>query len=226
MKRKILISLMVASLAIGIVGCGNSTDVNSADAESESTAEEESESSTDEVTYKLGETVSTDLADFTLDAATFSYYANANSASLCEPIDEDDGGIFVASLGHALVPLTFTINNKDRDHLNIGYMGDWKLCFTVIYNGEEYPLNGFDLTYKPDGNTSGLNLSYCAVSFDGGKSFEKHDSSNEFQYSGEETYRAVGVVSVDPESLDDSFELRVQVKNSAGEYEYFTYVVE
>ena len=39
------------------------------------------------------------------------------------------------------------------------------------------------------------------------------------------TIRAAGVVAVDPENLTDGFELSVDVPNSKGEYETFTYAV-
>ena len=39
------------------------------------------------------------------------------------------------------------------------------------------------------------------------------------------TIRAAGVVAVDPENLTDGFELSVNVPNSKGEYETFTYAV-
>ena len=182
--------------------------------------------------YQLGDTVSTDLADFTLDAATFTYYASSFSTltpspecTYCKPIDESDGGIYKASAGHALVAMTFTINNKDRTTLDIGgTFGEWELKFTAKYNGEEYSVNGYDLNDR-DGRTTGISLGSSAVSIDGGKSFVNHGSDNELQSPGVETYRTVGVISVDPESLDDSFDLTVPVLNSAGEYEYFTYEV-
>lgn len=215
MKKKILALILMSTL--GLTACGTNS------AEKDSTTETESVVETE--TVALGETVSTDLADFTLDAATFTYYASANSASYAEPIDESDGGIFTASMGHVLVPMTFTINNKDRTNLDIGGdFGAWKLNFTIIYDGTEYPVKGYALNSN-DGS-GGLRLSFGAVSYDGGKTFKMHDTGNELQNPGIETYRVVGVAALDPEALDDSFELKVQVLNSAGEYEYFTYEIE
>ena len=183
-----------------------------------------------ETTHRIGETVSTDIIDFTLNSAQFALYADSSAWSsgdapnYMKPTTEPQD-FFVASTGHSFVALTFTINNKDRGTLNVCniFNDGWEMRMTAKYKGEKYTLQGFDLNDK---NGSGrMSLAWSAISTDGGKNFTKYKSSNYLLYAGEPpiTVRTIGVIPVEPENLSDSFELTIDVLNSSGKTESFTY---
>lgn len=176
-------------------------------------------------TVSLGKTVSTDIVDFTLEKAKLSYYASASSTNYAEPINKSDGGIFSAAKGRVYVCMTFTIKNKDRDHLDVGdSFSNWKMMFTVSYKGKDYPVNGFDLNDK-DGR-EGLNFSDSVVSYNGGKTFNKNGTLNLIVEEGRTaTVRVLGVAKFDPENLNDPFKLTVNIPNSNDKNDYYTYEV-
>ena len=177
------------------------------------------------VIKQFGDTVSTDLADFTLEKAEFCYYASGLSSNFCVPLEKSDGSIYVADTGKVFVWMTFTITNKNRSSLDIGgSFADWPLAFYAIYGDDRYSIRGFDLN-SSDG-TYGLNLGHSAFSSDGGKTFEKHSTGNELLSSGETvTIRVVGIVNMDPSNLSDAFDLAVSLPTSSGEDEWFLYAV-
>ena len=98
------------------------------------------------VKVNLGETVSTDIAEFTLLDSSFTYYATSLSTNYVAPVDEPD--YFTASVGHCLVSVTFKITNKDRGgSLSFaGGAGNWKPNWTVSYNGADYSVKGYSLS--------------------------------------------------------------------------------
>ena len=174
----------------------------------------------------LGDTASTDIVDFTMKDAKLSYYASAFEDSYAEPIDKSDGGIFTVAKGRVFVCMTFTIKNNDRDTLDVGdSFSDWKLDFKVRYNGKTYPLKAYDLN-KKDGDTFGMSLRYHAESTDGGITWKKNDNSNAIIGAGSSgTIRVVEVAGFDPDSLNDPFEITVNIPTSNDKYEYYTYEV-
>ena len=177
-------------------------------------------------TKSLGETVSTDIAEFTLEDSALTYYVSNQSSNYVEPT-ETPNTLYAASVGHCYVSLTFTISNKDRGG-SISYAGsfaEWSPNWTVSYNGKEYPVKGFDLNDNAGGHS--INLSFSAiVDKETGNTIKKHDSNNFLLSAGETvTLRTFGIIDVEPESLNDGFEFTVGVLNSKQEYEYFTYTI-
>lgn len=175
----------------------------------------------------LGETVSTDIIDFSLKDAKFCYYASAvRGAGYCTPIEKTDGGIFTASTGKSFVWLNFSIKNKDRGNLDFGYSHDWPLNCSITYGGKNYPVNGFDYTDK-NGRSNGLSFQFMAYSTDGGKTYKDHGAvNNEILDSGESmSFRVLGVVAVDPNNLTDSFDFTIKIPDSSGKNQSFTYSI-
>ena len=172
----------------------------------------------------LGETASTDLAEFTLENSQFTYYVSNNSSNYVEPT-ETPNPMFAASIGHCYVSVTFTITNKDRGgSISFADSPGWIPNWTVSYGGNDYTVKGFDLN-----NNAGtyMNLAFSAlVDKESGKVIEKHSSMNCLLSAGETaTLRTFGIIDVDPEALTDGFEFTVRVPKSKGEYEYFTYII-
>lgn len=206
MKRRIVALLLSAAMCLTLCACGET--------EKEKLEEEK---------LDVGKTASTDLAEFTLENAQFAYYLNNTflDENYLLPTDEPNE-VFAASLGHCLVSLTFTLTSKDRGNY-IDFAGtftDWDPNFIVTYGGESYPVNGFDLNDN-DGNDY-FSLGYSVI----GSEQNAFGSMNYLLTAGETvTIRAFGVVAVDPGNLTDGFDISVDVPNSQGEYETFTYTI-
>lgn len=177
------------------------------------------------VKVNLGETVSTDIAEFTLLDSSFTYYATSLSTNYVAPVDEPD--YFTASVGHCLVSVTFKITNKDRGgSLSFaGGAGNWKPNWTVSYNGADYSVKGYSLSSNSGNHW--IDLAYAALlSADGNETIKRYGLSNYLLYAGDTvTLRTIGVIDIEPENLTDSFDFTVGVINSKGEHELFTYTV-
>lgn len=209
MKRTIALVLSLA-LCLSLCACGGGKE-----AQSEQTPK-----------LAVGETASTDLAEFTLENGVFTYYVSNASTNYVEPTDEANN-MFAASVGKCYVSVTFTISNKDRGG-SLSYAGhfpEWAPNWTVSYGGKDYPVKGFDL--NNNAGSSSMSLQYAAVmNKETGNVVEKHDSGNYLLSAGETvTLRTFGIIDVDPENLTDGFDFTAGVLNSKGEYEYFTYAV-
>ena len=177
-------------------------------------------------TVQIKETVSTDIVDLTLEHSKLTYYVSNVSTNYVEATEEANS-MFAAKVGTCYVSMTVTITNKDRGgSLNFcGGFSAWDAAdWSVTYNGEEYEMYGFDLNMD---NYDDISLSYGAiVDKETGKVIDKVGSGNKLISAGETiTLRFFGIIKVDPESLNDGFELNVQVPNSKGEKESFKYIV-
>lgn len=194
---------------------GDSADGSSQEAESSSAA-----------ALSLGETASTDIVDVTLTECNLAIFASAVSdASFLRPAEESS--IYGASVGHSLVIPTFTLTNKDRSgSISVADSFDWPLAWSVSYDGNEYPIMSFDLNSN-DGGTRGIRLSPAAIiNSETGDMIEKNDSSNYLLSAGETvSFRTIGILNMEPASWDDGFDLIIDIPNSSGEYESFTYSI-
>ncbi len=177
-------------------------------------------------TVQIKETVSTDIVDFTLEHCKLTYYVSNVSDTYVAATDTPNS-LFSAKVGTCYVSMTVTITNKDRGgYLDFGGgfsawdPADW----SVIYNDEKYQMHGFDLNFS---NLNSISLSYGAiVNKETGKVITKVGTSNDLIDAGDTvTYRFFGIIKVDPESLNDGFELNVKVPNSERKYEDFKYIV-
>lgn len=222
--KKVLAFMLAMVLMLSLTACSGGEKVAVTTAETQN-----SETSTDSLIPKvaLGETVSTDIVDFTLKKAALSYYASSlHDKTYAEPLEKSSGGIFKAAKGRVLVCLTFTIKNNDRDYLDAGgYFADWGMYFKVVYNNNEYSINGFDLNEK-DGKNCGLAFGEGVISYDGGNTFSDNSSGNLIIEAGRTvTVKVVGIAKFEPDNLNDNFDLTVNIPNSDDGMEYFTYEV-
>lgn len=230
--KKLTALLLVVLMLLPLIACGGAKEPEAPAASVTEAPAEPTEAPTPEPTpepepeypqLKLGETASTNIVDFQMTDAKLCYYASATSNTFAEPRDASDGGIFAARTGTTYVVMTFTMTNKDRGgSLDIAssFGGNWPLYFTVDFDGESYRMYGFDLNY----DSSDIHLDYAAESHDGGKTFQRHSSGNELLHAGETlTLRVLGIVKTDPEDLNTPFGITVNIPNSSGDMELFTY---
>lgn len=217
--RKRLLAMLLALVLLSLVGCGTTeeTVATQTEVEEEEVVEEEV---VEEVSYfSLGDTVSTNIAEFTLHSAEFAIALNNSmlysSGQYSTPDDyytpaeydasADTRGMDVAPTGKSFVYICATIKNNDRgSSLNLE-----DGIFYVTYEGE----------------TSYLDIDFGATNeYDAG--WEKYTSSNLLVSSGKSTtVRTSGEFSLEPDSLEDTFILMVKLPNSDGDWEEFLFEV-
>jgi hypothetical protein len=193
MKKKIcLVLVFILSLFI-ITGCGSSE------------------------TYKIGDAVSTDIANFKLVAGEFAYaLENTSGSDFAIPKEydakDDSNNPYVAAKGHTLVAFTFYIENLDRSSLDMG--GSFNSVFAKVkYDKKEY------------GDTNEQVVEFKAESEDY-LNWKSYSSDNILLSAGDKLYyRAYMDIPVDVSSLDDTVEITIYLPNSGGKTEEFTYVI-
>jgi hypothetical protein len=221
--KKALSLILALVMCLSLCACGSgSSEENNATTTPETTETPKPEIST----AQIKETVSTDIVDLTLEHSKLTYYVSNSSSNYVEATEKANS-LFAAKVGTCYVSMTVTVTNKDRGgSLNFcGGFSAWDPAdWSVTYNGEEYEMYGFDLNMD---NYDNISLSYGAiVDKETGKVIDKVGSGNKLISAGETiTLRFFGIIKLDPESLNDGFELNVKVPNSTGEQENFKYIV-
>ena len=226
--KKLISLILVFVLCLTMCACGSDrteSEENATTKPEEVTVTEATEP--EPVTFAPGEKVSTDLAEFTLERSQFTYYVSGKTADYMEP--RDDGGFWAASVGYCYVHLVFTITSKDRggsiDFGGKSYDTEWDPHFVVYYNGNEYGVNGYDIDHNEGRDY--FNFGNATDIFNITTNKEEHIYGATYSlYAGSTVrFRTFGVIKLDPENLTDGFDISVQVPNSDGEYEVFTYRV-
>lgn len=182
------------------------------------------------------DTLSSDYIEVTIQSAEFAYYASGRSSKYAEPC-EDSEAFFEAERNHALLILTYTVKNNDKRKLKInnynGGQETWNIDWSLYYNDNKYTIHGFDLN-AVDGRW-GLNMDYSVVLNEDGSVKEReywqngrhivdhYPEGSEVEVEPGESVilRSVGVVAVDPDSFEDSYELQVNVPNADGGNEHY-----
>lgn len=236
-KKRNTVSMIMASAILMLCSCGNSTEptepvnqyiINGKEVGEEEynqyLADKEQQQESEEITkYNLNDTVSTDIIDFKLVNAEFSYYASSmNDDTYCKPV-ENTNGIFSTNKGHAFVCMTFEITNTDRASISIADYFGFPLSFDVIYNNEHFDIRAFDLN-NADGRNY-LSLQYALIG--NSDKLIKSDSHNKILGAGETLIiQTLGQINTEPSNLTDNFEMLIRLLNSKGETEEFIYTIE
>lgn len=229
MKNKFIGILLTTTMMLLLCSCGASKDIETEKNTTEINTEFEVTGSEivseDTKKYNLGDTVSTDIMDFTLHDASFSYYLSMEYSTYCEPQDSEDVS-YVANKGHTFLPLIFEIENKDRASWRVGELSKssgWELNWEMLYNNEEYDLKDYNLNSIDGSNHFTLDFSAIGSNME---NLKRYDSIIYILSAGEKiVVRTMGYVNMEPANLTDSYELTINVPNSSGEYEEFTYIV-
>lgn len=238
MTRRQIIALTLAALPA--VGCAKqeanndtSDDISSGEQEANNDAsddipseEQPTSSETQIATVAIGETVSTDIVELTLDRAEFAtalYNGISTEAVLGQtPIDEVELGLpkeydasadadnpYVAPVGHVLVAYTVTVSNLDRTALDLD---EWSSSdfVTLTYSNQELSADKKETV-----------LIICAD----GSLFSSPALNLPLSASDTSTVRRYAEFAIEPESLTDPFQLTFSLPNSQGEKEHFTYQI-
>lgn len=167
--------------------------------------------------YKLGDTVSTDILEFSLDKATLAIaLSNIIDNDYCSPKEynpqTDNDNPFVCAKGHTYAAFTYTIKNIDRTNYN-GVLPLVEAEYKNIksnkqVDGAQY-FSKID-EWKPTGNNATSPVySWHFV----------------LEPETPETYRSYIDIPVDAESLSDDFILTVNLPTSDGSISSFSYLI-
>lgn len=199
MKRILALILTIATLLV-LTACG---------------AGSSKESGKDSNVYSLGDTVSTDVMEFTLDMAEFAVAAHDGTAGdfdeICLPKEydpaRDDDPLYTAALGHTLICFQFTTKNLDRVSLPIIESG-LDVFVTAAYDGETYDCDTIGFYKSADGYD---------WSADGDTLYVEAQATTH--------YRSIANIAVEAENLTDSFSMTFTLPTSSGETKDFTFEV-
>ena len=210
--KKIVALLMVVILAVSLCACGNNAQVLS-----------------------LHEKATTDIMKLQINSAELAFYAKsaqtstsdgstANIDEACAPLDSASGAYYKTNKGYTLLCLDFTLENLDRDTLEIGgSFPSVEVSFEVNQDGKSSKMRGYSLNY-PEGMNS-LNLEYSPMSFNGRK-FMTNKTSNKIINAGSTVrIKTVGVLNFESVDLSAPFDLTVTLSNSSKRTEKFVYTI-
>ena len=175
---------------------------------------------------KLWETASSDIVDFSIDDAKFTVYASGtHDTTYLQPTEKKTA--YGAPTGKTIVVISFTVKNNNRaGTLSIGNAFSSRksnpitLNWKIKYDGKEYSLTGLK-----DGNfcmTPGV-----IINRDTQGATEEITTLNHLLNAGAcESFRVAGIVDFEPKSLDDSFQIIINIPDSKGKYTNYTYITE
>ena len=228
MKYKVAVFMMITMLIVS--GCGNGTksssmnEANSTETITGSSVEDSTEKN--EVDrYAVGDTVSTDIVEYTLHRAEFAIALNnMHGADFMTPKEydenQDNGNPFVAPIGKTLLSFDFTIKNTNRTSVNFCGADStaWHPNFKVEYNGETYLLNRH--------NGWSFDLTETIKDFGDGAGYVMDATGNTILDAGAECkMRSVGLVNVEPKEENPAFTIILELPTSDGNTMVFAYDV-
>ncbi len=224
--KKLTTLFLIVVLCFSFVSCSskktNNNNNDTQPVENENVVEEETPQ-----LYKLGDTVSTDIFEFTLNAAEFTIALNnVNDDDYYTPKEynpeEDADNPYVAAIGHTYAAFSYTVTNLNRascefhngssGFVSVQYDGNSYSSFDegayFIYTDKTYiDTNGSMQTKKPG-------------------EWRSSPSSNLRLGVGEkETRRAYVDLNVDIKDLDADVQITFSIPNSDGTKTEFIYLV-
>lgn len=203
--KKLIAFLLAVVTCVSLAACGASSNGNY---------------------HKLGETVSTDIFEFTLDAAEFTVaLSNIVDETYFTPKEynsqTDSDNPYVAPVGHTYAAFTYTVKNLNRasSEFHNGYS-----FVTVKYDGKKHSAmeEGAFFQYEDEQymDASG-NLEKRQ-----GNKWYKDPGNNLLLLTGEkETRRAYIDIETNVNDLTSDVEITFKIPNSEGKTEEFTYLV-
>ena len=222
MKKKLIPIILCGAVMLSLSACGGNTDSkeNSEGTTSEVTTTNETTTEATETnenveTYKIGDSVETDILKVTLINAELTIKMNSSGTATYEEMkkgishigedyftadeynpDEDKRAAYVASKGHTFVAIEYKVENLDRGSVEVDDSFDRKFL-SVEYNGETY-IN---------------ETKYGASSADGNK-WERYNMANVLLMAGESGYyRCYVDIPIDVDNLSDDFYLTFHLPN-------------
>lgn len=202
--KKIMAVLLAIATCISLNACGNTSNSDY---------------------HKLGETVSTDIFEFTLNAAEFTVaLSNINDEAYFTPKEYDPNADadnpHVAPVGHTYVAFSYTVENLNRASSEF-HDGSFA---TVKYDGKKYN-NMEEGAYFQYNDEQYLDVDEKLKTKKGGEWYSD-PGNNLLLLTGEkETRRARIDIETEIKDLTEDVEITIKIPNSEGKEEEFTFLV-
>lgn len=215
MKKIINLIVMVLIITAIFSGCSLEKSKNMTNATEKTTISDAVEETTKErIYYNIGDTVSTEIVDFTLDRAELAIALNDDINDFShyflpkeyDPKEVNPNSI-IASKGHTFAFIEFTVKNNDRNSITVNRFKSSNINFI---SAKYKNAIGSTVTYGSRNNGSGFEFS----------------SSDVFLQVGEEcTYRCYVDIPIESENLNDEFELTFNIPEIYDEVKEITYLI-
>ena len=209
MKRALSL-ILALTICLGLCACGNA---------------EPKETEPAETYYNVGDTISTDLFSFTLDAATLAIaLENTHGDTFGDPKEynpqDDKDNPYVAPTGHTFAAITYTVENISRSSEEFHSGG----FVSVVYKDTEYTVSEFDdcaeLYYQDNEYYSNGSMHVNKAN-----TWYSSPSNNMLVGAAEKASRkGYADFAVEADSLTDAFYLRVNIRSTEGK-QTFTYQI-
>lgn len=176
--------------------------------------------------YNIGDTVSTDLFSFTLDAAALAialendYGENFGIPKEYNP-QVDSKNPYVAPTGHTYAAFTYTVQNIGRSSEEF-HSGDF---VQITYNGKKYKATMNDIAVLYHQTNQYYDSASGKMGTNKANTWYSNPSNNMLVGAAEmQSRRAYADFEVEADSLTDAFNIRVSIPSSKGE-EVFIYQI-
>lgn len=202
--KKFICVVLILALALPICACGGGENY-----------------------YQIGETVSTDIFEFTLEEADLAIALNRvlnDSYFTPKKYDakEDSGNPYVASIGHTMVVFTYTVENINRETSDFNETR----FSTAKYNNKQYSAKNFEEgAYYLYENRTVINANGKMETQRANVWYTRPSSGMLLTAGEKESRKACFEIETEVENLTDEFYITVKVPNSKGKKESFTYIV-
>ena len=214
--KKALCLLLALVLCLSLCACGDGDSTSQSEG-NETSAQNAENTTPAETYYKIGDTVSTDIVEFSLDKAQLAIaLSSVYDDTYCSPkdydVNEDANNPFVCAKGHTYAAFTYTINNLDRT----SYQGELPLVSAEYKNTKSNKqVDGAE--YNKENNEWGKT---------GNNPVSPIYSWHFVLEVGEaKTFRSFIDIPVEADNLSDDFYLLIELPNSDGSTSIFTYLV-
>ena len=203
--KKIIALLLVVVLCFSFVACGKS-DSNT-------------------TYYKLGDTVSTDIFEFKLNAAEFTIALNnINDENRFTPKEynpnEDNDNPFVAPVGHTYAAFSYTVTNLNRASSEF-HSGSFA---SVEFEKKDYRAMEDGAYYQYE-QEKYIDVNGSLKTKKGGEWYSDPGSNLLLSTGEKETRRAYVDIDTEIKDLTSDVKITFKIPNSEGKTEEFTYLV-
>lgn len=197
--KKFVSILLIIAMCISLAACGASSDDKT------------------DTYYKIGDTVSSDILEFTLDKAALSIALNnvmdENYGSPKEyNAQEDKDNPFVCAKGNTYATFTYTINNIDRTSYN-GVLPLVEAEYKDVISDKQVDFAEY-VNEKDEWKSTGNDTIRPVYSW-----------HFVLEPGVAETYRSYIEIPVEADSLTDDFILTVKLPSSDGSTSDFSYLI-
>lgn len=228
--KKVFALFMALALCLSLCACGNEASPSADESGGDTTLAAE-DTTTPETYYQIGDTVSTNLFNFTLDAAELAIaLENTYGETYGDPKEynpqEDSNNPFVAPTGHTYVAFTYTVENISRaseDFQSFSGDPDWG-SLKIIYKDTEYTTGIVDCAVLYYQDHQYLDINGQLKTNAANRWYAYHASNMLVGASEKQSSKAYADFAVEVDSLTDEFYLCVRVPSSEGS-EVFTYYI-